>query len=211
MPRASRSSFPLPAIVAALAWFGLALLLRDSIRIAHAQGRTLVFGLGIFLAYFTCLTNLLVGATMTVTALAPASRLARVFAPPPRLTPIVTSILFVGIVYHLLLRHIWHPSGLLGLANLCVHYVVPGLCLLYWLLTGPRARLSWRAPLAWSLYPTLYFVWILARGRTIGLYPYPFLDVSRLGYPQVLLNSAGLWVAYVALGMLLVALGRVRR
>jgi hypothetical protein len=47
-----------------------------------------------------------------------------------------------------------------------------------------------------------------------GLYPYPFIDVSHLGYDKVLTNMAVLILVFGGLGLLLIALdrwlGRVR-
>ena len=42
-----------------------------------------------------------------------------------------------------------------------------------------------------------------------GWYPYPFIDVTKLGYGRMLLNSAGLILAFLALELLFVGLGRL--
>jgi hypothetical protein len=42
-------------------------------------------------------------------------------------------------------------------------------------------------------------------------YPYPFIDVSVLGYPRVAVNSVILLAAYVMFGYFVWGIGRVRR
>lgn len=41
-------------------------------------------------------------------------------------------------------------------------------------------------------------------GAIFGFYPYPFIDVTALGYPQVLLNSFVLAIGFLVMGLLLV-------
>ena len=57
-------------------------------------------------------------------------------------------------------------------------------------------------------FPLVYVTYWLLRGPIMGYYPYPFLDVTKLGYPQVFTNSAMLLVAFVVLALVLVAVDR---
>ena len=66
-------------------------------------------------------------------------------------------------------------------------------------------------PLFWSIYPTMYLIYALIRGRPVGSYPYPFIDAGDLGYGRTLLNSIGLLFVFLALGALFVALGRAHQ
>lgn len=54
-------------------------------------------------------------------------------------------------------------------------------------------------------------VYILARGRVTGLYPYPFVDVNVLGYGGVLERAAGLLLVFLGTGLIVVAVGRWTR
>jgi len=51
----------------------------------------------------------------------------------------------------------------------------------------------------------------LVRGYFVGSYPYPFIDAAHIGYGRTMLNALGLLIGFIALGLLLVAFGRVRR
>jgi hypothetical protein len=54
-----------------------------------------------------------------------------------------------------------------------------------------------------------YVVWIFVHGALSAFYPYPFVNVGELGYPRVLLNTAGLFMLFLALGFLLVGVDRL--
>ena len=92
--------------------------------------------------------------------------------------------------------------------HVLLHYAVPLGAVVHWLTyrRGPEGsaaeRLPAWAPLAWCVYPLAYVVYVIARGEWLGSYPYPFIDVSVLGYPQALINTAGLLAAFGGLGYL---------
>jgi hypothetical protein len=62
--------------------------------------------------------------------------------------------------------------------------------------------------LPWLLYPFLYLIVILARGHISGFYPYPFVDVTQLGYPKVVVNSLWVVLVFVGIAVLLVKLSK---
>ncbi|MFN7121161.1 MAG: Pr6Pr family membrane protein [Hydrogenophaga sp.] len=200
----------LTTLVALVAWFGVLLQLALSLQLAVANGKTAVDGLVVYLGYFTVLTNLLVAVSLSWPLLSPHSTPGRWFQRPGVASAIVVSIAIVGLAYHLLLRHIWNPQGLQWLADVTLHYAVPLLCLVHWWFAVPPARMAWRAPLAWAAWPLAYLVYALQRGVWLQSYPYPFIDVSALGYAQTLLNSAGLLAVFLVLGSVLVVVSRAR-
>jgi hypothetical protein len=154
-----------------------------------------------FVGYFTLLTNAWVAIAMLRAAAGrPLS--------PRWMTALTLSILLVGVVYHVLLSATHHPVGLDWWANLTAHSLVPGLCLLYWLGFVDRSALSPADIPAFIAWPLAYIVYALARGSADGWYPYFFIEVPKLGWLQVLLNIAGLALAFAAAGLLFVMLGR---
>jgi hypothetical protein len=199
---------PLAALTALIAWFGLALQLYLSLRLSDSMGMGTAQGLVIYLGYFTVLTNLLVAVAATAQLAWPESAAGRFFARPHAVGWVAVSIAFVGIAYFTLLRHVWNPQGLQLLADVLMHYVVPSLMVLYSAITLRRATLSWSAPLWWSLYPLLYFLYVLVRGALLGRYPYSFIDVAKLGYALTLRNAVLLWIAFVVLAYVLIWLWR---
>ena len=193
-----------------VAWFGVLLQLVLSLQLALANGKSVVDGLVAYLGYFTVLTNLLVAVSLSWPLLSPHSAPGRWFQRPGVASAIAVSIFIVGLAYHLLLRHIWNPQGPQWLADVTLHYAVPLLCLVHWWFAVSPARMVWHAPLAWATWPLAYLLYALLRGLAYGSYPYPFIDVTALGYRQTLLNSAGLLVVFLLLGGVMVAISRVR-
>jgi len=195
------------ALAALLGAFALTLQYLLSIRMTTVDGRGWLPGLWLCLGYFTILTNLFCTLVLAAIAIAPHKRTGWL-RHPGTATAAAMSIVIVALVYQLLLHALWHPRGWHWLADVLLHRAMPLLFLAYWWLAVPKATLHWRQAGAWLLYPAGYFAYTLSRGALDGWYPYPFLDVARLGYAHVLLNGAGLLLAFVAVALLLLTLAR---
>ncbi|WP_284177140.1 Pr6Pr family membrane protein [Rhabdaerophilum sp. SD176] len=197
----------LAGFIAAIALLSLAGQGHMLLGLVAAKGGHAGHALWVFLGFYTILTNLLVTACC----------LARLIGPWPAFWPepgralagLALQIGLVGLVYHLLLSDLWAPAGLHFWADQGVHTAVPLLFVAYWALFAPKAALVWRDSLRWLLYPAGYFVYALVRGAADGWYPYPFLDVGRLGYGPVLANGLGIAVILFAAGLGMVAVSRV--
>jgi hypothetical protein len=164
-----------------------------------------------FFSFFTILTNLLAAAAMLLPVVAPSSSVGSFLDRPPVRTAITGYIVIVGTVYFALLRNLDHATGLRLLFEYVLHYVTPPLFVLDWLLFVPKGEIGWRNGVDSLAFPLVYLGWTLAHGVYGGWYPYPFLDVLELGYGRVLLNTAGLILAFLALELLLVAIDRMIR
>lgn len=162
-----------------------------------------------YISFFTILTNLLVAVAFTTRFAAPTNKVDVFFFKPATFTAITLYILVVGLVYNVLLRPLWHPKGLQLLADNLLHVVTPLLCLLYWLLYYRKSTLRWQGVFAWLWYPGIYLVYILVSGALVNEYPYPFIDVSQIGYPKTFINSAAMLVFFIGLGLLLVFITRM--
>jgi hypothetical protein len=197
--------------LAVLAWFGLLLQFVLTVQSNVHSGKGAVWGIVLYFGYFTILTNLLVCLALTLPLFAPSSAAGRFFARSDVNAGVATSIVFVGLAYHFLLRNLWSPHGLSLLADTLLHYVTPAAFMVYWWFAFPKGALRWGHPFIWGLYPTAYLAYALLRGAIIGNYPYGFIDVKAIGYERTLINGVGLLIAFFVLGLILVALGRVQR
>ena len=128
----------LVAGLAALAWFGLLLQLFLTLQSNVQSGKGALWGIVLYLGYFTILTNLLVCLALTLPLTTPSTSTGRFFARSDVNACVATSIVFVGLAYHFLLRSLWHPQGLSLLADTLLHYVNPIVFLLYWWFTFPK-------------------------------------------------------------------------
>lgn len=196
------------AVAAVLGWLGLTVQLYLILLVRWDAGASLLGGLVNFFSFFTVLSNTLVASVLTCALNLRLSRGQAFMLQPWVSGGVAASIVLVGLAYSLLLRHLWHPQGWQWLADELLHDVMPLLFLVYWWCCVPKGRLRLRHLGWWMLYPVVYFAYLLLRGHLLGLYPYPFLAVDRLGYPQVLLNALGILAGFVLVSLILLDLDR---
>jgi hypothetical protein len=199
------------ALLAAVGWFALVLQLGIMLRNAATAGTGLLAAVGSFLSFFTVLTNLLVAAGLIATIPAVPPRTLRPLIEPPGATALAVYITVVGVVYSLVLRRLWHPTGAQLVADFLLNVVMPLAYVIYWLTLVPKGRLGWRHVWPWLAFPAVYTVASLVRGALIHVYPYPFIDVSALGYQRVLGNMVLLFAGFLVLGLMFVAIDRALR
>ncbi len=163
-----------------------------------------------FFSYFTILTNSLVAIYFTCLWLFPLTRLGLFFKQFSTTTAITVYILVVGIIYNLLLRNIWVVTGWGKVADELLHSFIPIYFLMYWIFFAERQKLKWGHALPWLYYPLVYLVYTLIRGTITHTYPYPFINVSKLGYQQTLINCLGVGLVFYGLFLLMIAISRRR-
>jgi hypothetical protein len=204
------ASLLLAACIATIAWLSLAAQTDITVHRMLARGLSVFDGIERLSSYLTNLTVFAVALSFSCVAPLGRSPLGRFFRKPPVVSAVVVYIVFVGLAYNLLLRHLWTPSGYRAVLNECLHTVLPVLSVIYWVLFVPRFHLSLRQCLLWLVYPLSYLCITLWRGSTSDFYPYPFIDVGELGYPHVLLNATLLVLAFMTLMGLFIALNHRR-
>lgn len=197
--------------IALLAWVSIALQTDVTLHRLMLRGFDMAEALGRLAGYLTNVTVLAVALCFTCVALRARSAPGRFLRHPAAVTAVVIYIVFVGIAYNALLRHLWTPQGWRAWLNESLHTVIPLLCALYWLLFVTRFRLTLRVCLPWFAYPLGYLAVTLWRGSTTDFYPYPFIDVGRLGYPRVFINTALLIAGFVMLVIVFAAINARRR
>jgi len=162
-----------------------------------------------YFTFFTILTNLLVAVCGTVLLLAAASNWGKFFSKATTLTAITVNIIIVGATYNAILRALWNPQGMQRVVDELLHLVIPIMFLIFWLLFVPKGRLKWGNIFLWTVYPIAYLIVILIRGAFSGYYPYPFVDVVKLGYPHVLLNSCAVAIAFILVALVLIGIDKL--
>jgi hypothetical protein len=146
--------------------------------------------------FFTIQSNLIVGVTSLMLALDPERR--SMTFDTFRLIGIV-AIVITAVVYHSALRDLMELQSWALVADRILHTVVPVLAVVTWLIHGPRGRATRRTMWLSLLFPIAWFAFTLIRGPIADFYPYPFVDVTRLGYAKVLVNAV--WVGVLYLGV----------
>ncbi len=164
-----------------------------------------------YFTFFTILTNLFVALCFSLILFKPQSELGNFFSKPKVLTAITVYITIVGIVYNLILRFLWKPQGLQFIVDELLHTVVPLLCIVFWIVYVAKSILKWKDAFPWLIYPLLYIIFILIRGAMSGFYPYPFINVTEIGYNKVLINSGILALSFLFVSLVFIAIGKKRK
>lgn len=96
-------------------------------------------------------------------------------------------------------------------SNYCVHYVVPLLSLLDWLIFADKEALQYKWALIWIVIPWIYVIYATIRGlhgdiieRTDSAYPYDFMDLGKHGWVKFIRNCLLVTIVFVAVGLLFI-------
>jgi hypothetical protein len=148
-------------------------------------------------AYFTVLSNVIVGVTTLLLALDP-NRTSSTFALFRLIGLVAITVTFI--VFHVVLSRLLDLETWAEAANQLLHTVVPILAIVGWGVFGPRGLTSARIARLTVLFPLAYMIFTVIRGPLASnFYPYPFADVHALGYLRVSINA--LWVALLFVGV----------
>ncbi|MBR3795111.1 MAG: Pr6Pr family membrane protein [Clostridia bacterium] len=177
-----------------------------------------------FFCFYTNLSNLLVLVYFSLVAPRLFS-LSSLHALIPRMdfavmmSIMLTFCVFHGMIYpsvRIAAEHAPHTREyrIVVCDNFIIHYLVPWLVFLYWLLCSPgKAALRAADALCWTAGPAVYLLVILLRARkgamieeTRSPYPYPFLDAEHFGAAFVARSCALIYGVFVLAGFTLIAL-----
>jgi hypothetical protein len=143
-------------------------------------------------SFFTIQSNIIVGVVAFLLWLRPLrdGRVWRI-----AVLDALLGITVTGIVFAVLLAPLLNLSGWSLLASEGLHTVSPILAVAVWLLFGPRPRLTWASVAGSFVWPAAWLVYTFVRGAIIHWYPYPFLNVTHLGFGPALVNAVLILVA----------------
>ena len=175
-----------------------------AIIIGPKLGLTYAGGFIRFFSFMTIWTNILVTLHFITALAAPNSRFGLFLSKPIIQTGTLVYILVVAIVYHFLLADLWHPVGMQAVADISLHYIVPFFYLLYYVVFAPKGLQQYKNSFKWLLYPLAYIIFSLIYGAISHLYPYPFIDLQKLGLSMLVRNILLLSVAYYLFGLLII-------
>ncbi len=121
---------------------------------------------------------------------------------------IVSGIVFAIIVVQASTRHYTIE---VPISDQVLHFWVPSLVLVDWLIDERKARLSWNY-LGWVVaYPIIWGVFTLIRGSMVGWYPYFFLDSRQVSPVETVLYCAICLVLMVGIAASLIGTTHLRR
>ena len=190
-----------------VALVAMASLVLQYVLILGVTRENLGAGLGTlrYFSYFTILSNI---AVVLVTTHAASARRG-FFSSLTVGGGVALYIAVTGGIYFFVLRHLWNPQGAQWWADTGLHYAVPLLYLAWWLGCVAHGGLSWRQVPMWLIFPVLYVCWAFLRGAWVQEYPYPVMGVAQLGWSKVLINSAGMLLLFVVVGLVVGGMDRL--
>jgi len=194
----SRGKYIAGTIVCVIAW--LAIIIQFILKKGPTSN---------FLSFFTIQCNLLIAISLTCINFFPKSSGAKFFSRPSVETGIGLYIFIVGFIYNVVLRKLASLSGFPLLVDNTLHVFVPVLYLLYWIFFTEKQNLPLNTGLKWLWFPLLYLIYTLIRGSFVDWYPYPFLNVTKLGYDKVFGNILVMLVVFLISGIVLIAISRM--
>ncbi|WP_392563834.1 Pr6Pr family membrane protein [Orbus wheelerorum] len=161
-----------------------------------------------YYSFFTVLSNIMLVISCLVLLFKPSC--SNKFFNVIRLNGLV-GVLITMIVYNTMLRGIHHPpTPLLRLANECLHLILPLLGIITWLIYGPFGRIKANIIFYSFLSLLTYGLYIFIRGYYTGQYPYPFINVNRVGYAKALYATVSVAILFFLLVILLIIVERIR-
>lgn len=174
------------------------------------------------LTYYTTLSNLLVvGFFSWILYLMwtknEATLNSRLFLRWKGSVTILITLTFL--VYAILLAPQADPEDFNTIHNYALHYVVPILVLVDWLIFDKGKIYKWSDPLLWTIAPLSYLAFSLIKGYVLNVpipdskhspYPYFFLNVNQYGWAGVGKYVLMISLAYIVLGLLIVSIKNIQ-
>ena len=149
----------------------------------------------------------------------------KTFAPQVKYTAII-SLFVTALIAHFMLFDAMFKDGQLVWHLVALHYVVPIMALLDWLLFDEKGKMPVWGPFAWLSLVVVYLVVVMVCAGPLGMnmgggttadispYPYTFLDPAISGVGGVAAFIAAMFVAFIVLGYVIFGidklLGRTR-
>ncbi|MGX7666678.1 Pr6Pr family membrane protein [Flavobacterium pedocola] len=157
-----------------------------------------------FFSFFTILTNSIVAVYFSYLTYNYLKNKKAIHSSLGTLTAITVYITIVGLVYQIILRHTWNPTGTQKIVDELLHSVNPILVIVYWFLNQKNSTLKYQQIPSWLLFPLVYLIYVLIRGYYSNFFPYPFLNLTNIGLIKVVVNIIIMTTLFTIISMLFI-------
>lgn len=167
------------------------------------------------LTYYTLISNILVVVFwIYLLFLMAKNKVSKLTSPKiVRLKGAFTmAIILTFLVYMILLAPIAEPKDFYNWKNYTLHYIVPIMTIIDWLMLDPKNQYRKSEPFIWTLIPLLYMAFSLIKGYVFNIeipdqkhspYPYFFMNINNIGWDGFLKYAIAIFIFYVVLGYIL--------
>lgn len=131
----------------------------------------------------------------------------KVFLPEIK-SAVTMCITFTMLIVIVLLKGKFPTAGLIGLSFIILHYIVPIMVILDWIIFDKKGYYKKYYPFTNLIIPIIYYSYVVImvhsgyRFSDISAYPYPFQDVFELGYLKVIITDIMIAIFFIGLGYL---------
>lgn len=126
------------------------------------------------------------------------------------------SMCVTGLIAHFILNRCEIPTGDGTVANNILHYLLPAMVVLDWLLFDKKGNYKVFFPFLWCIPPYLYLIYtyvvVLIMDGTVGKsgkYPYSFMDIDANGVVTTICLIITLTIAFIALGFIVYGIDKL--
>jgi hypothetical protein len=195
-------------LTSGLGFISVLIQVESSVSKKMSEGFSLLISLNHIFSYFTILTNTCLALFLALYVLKPNSPISSFFKKTAVSGAMALYISIVGLIYYALLANTWDPQKLDFFATHVLHGYVPCAYLFFWFKFFRKGDLQYKDTFKWILFPLIYFIYLLLRGLITETYPYFFINVTKYGYGQVIVNALVILVLFVLIGFLYVFVDR---
>jgi len=197
-------------ILALITWFTLLAQLILVVIIKSLTGDSVMDATINYLSLFSVESNIAIAMVLTVPLIIKRGPIFRFFDATSIQAMVVVYSFMVIMIYDLVLHDLWVAEGIQFLLNYLLHNAIPLAYIVWWFNFGQRGKLKYWYSIPWLIAPIVYMTITLVRGWFIGFYPYPFIDVDRIGMATVLYNTVGMLFLFWLAGLLMVWIDKRR-
>lgn len=122
---------------------------------------------------------------------------------------VTMAITLTFLVYAILLAPIAEPEDFYSIKNYTLHYIVPIMMIIDWLVSDKRGQYRKYDPFLWTIIPLLYMIFSLIKGiifktpipdQKESPFPYFFLNINKIGWSGFFKYAIAIFILYVLLG-----------
>ncbi len=149
--------------------------------------------------YFTIQTNLFVVLWLTLSIILfnkPKNHL-KITGAIRGATTLYITVTFL--IFAVLLAPMMSIEYLLSFSNISLHYAIPILFIIDFVLTEKIVKYEWKLIIYWLIYPIGYLIFAVIYGTFTGDYIYPFLNINVLGQVGFIISIGLVGIFFIVL------------
>lgn len=120
---------------------------------------------------------------------------------------ITMSITVTFLVAHFMLKMSFSFNSFSGFSLLGLHYILPIMTIIDFILFDEKGLIKKNYPFIWIIIPYIYFLVAILYakvGNGLGMgnskYPYPFIDIDKLGLSKVIVTIIIMTIGFILIG-----------